>query len=347
MTQRKLPRRALLASALALAGVRGGEAEAAANDAAFPDGAGILVAGPADGKLDAFARALMPVMAHGLPGGAVLRRESAGGVDGVTGCNQFEARVAPDGATILLLPGASMLAWLVGDPRARFDASRFIPVLAGTTAGLLVSRRPLANDGAGAALRVAAARPDSADLAALLALELLGVKSQPVFGLADAAADAALISGAADCAMLLGSDAAARAAKLAPHGLLPVLSLGAPTDDGTVLRDPAYPAVLTLPDHYAALRGGAPVGPLYDAWRAVAVSAQLSFMMVLQSPTPAAMEALWRQTAAQTAQSGAPPDVRLLSCPALNRYAAPLAADAATLFELRRWLTERLNWQPS
>ena len=44
-----------------------------------------------------------------------------GSADGVTGANQFEARGAPDGQTVLLVPGQAAVAWMVGDPRAQFD----------------------------------------------------------------------------------------------------------------------------------------------------------------------------------------------------------------------------------
>ena len=75
------------------------------------------------------------------------------------------------------------------------------------------------------------------------------------------------------------------------------------------------------------------------------MAAQLDFLMVLQSPTPAAMVALWRQAGAQAANAmGA---ARVLSCPELSRIAAPLAAEAPVLAELRRWLAERWNWQPA
>ena len=307
----------------------------------------MLVAGPAGGPLDLRADTLIRVLAHGLPEGTAVRRNSIGGPDGVTGCNQFEARIAPDGNTVLMLPGAAMLAWLVGDPRARFDAGRFIPVLAGTAPGVLVSRRPLGNDGAATVLRVAAARPDSADLSTLLALDLLGIRARPVFGLSDAAADAALAARAVDAVLLLGPNAPRRAERLAHDGAQPVLSLGAPGDDGTVLRHPAFPDVPTLQEVFMSEHGRPPTGELYEAWQAVAASAQLTFMLALLSPSPAALVALWRQAATQAAPLGAGTDVRLIASPAVNGFAAPLAADVGALFALRRWLADRLNWQPA
>ncbi len=93
----------------------------------FADGATLLVAGPESGATDRWAALLGPALGRGLPPGTQVHTEAVGGPDGVTGANQFEARTTPDGTTALLLPGSAALAWLVGDPRARFDAAHWMP----------------------------------------------------------------------------------------------------------------------------------------------------------------------------------------------------------------------------
>ncbi|MBV9748398.1 MAG: hypothetical protein JO157_06270, partial [Acetobacteraceae bacterium] len=117
--------------------------------AAAPDAATLLVAGPAQGATAAWADLIVPALAHALPPGTRLGRESIGGADGVTAANQFEALTASDGEAVLLLPGAAALAWLVGDPRARFNAAQWVTALAGTTPAVLASRLPLARIAAG------------------------------------------------------------------------------------------------------------------------------------------------------------------------------------------------------
>lgn len=335
-------RRAALAGAIAAAlAAHGGGARAAVEEALFADGAAILVAGPRGGRLDRWSDAVAPSLARMLPAGTVLRREVAGGEDGVTGCNQFETRVAPDGATVLLLPGQALLAWLVGDPRARFDVGRFIPLLAGSSPGIMVSRRPLDGVTGADPLRLSAARPDSADLAGMLALEVLGVPWRPVFTLTqDSAPDSA------DAALLLGPDAPGRLAGLRAAGLRPVLALGAPDNEGAVARDPALPDLPTVPELYRAGAGRTPEGPGFAAWRAVAAAAQLDFLLALMTPTPPAMVALWRQAANALAQT-ATGESRLAPCPAASRITMPLRVDAPTLLHLRGWLAERLRWQPA
>jgi len=316
------------------------------------DDASLLIAGPSGGRLDRIAGDLVPALVHGLPAGMHVERDLAGGPDGVTGANQFEARGVPDGASILLMPGEAALAWLVGDPRARFNACGLIPVMAGVTPGVMMSRRPLAAATRAARVRIVAERPDGPELAGLLALDLLGLRPEPAFGYADApAVTQVILANRADAAFVVGPDAPQRVARLARAGLAPEFVLGVPGPDGTVLRDPQMPDVPTLPELATRLRGTHPAGPLYDAWRAVSVSAQLSFLLALPALTPAASVSLWRRAAVHAAAVIPPADatgLRLLPCPETTAFTAPMVdADTATLLELRHWLGTRLGWQPA
>ena len=66
-----------------------------------------MIAGPPGGRLDRWADMLVPALSRGLAGRVPLARRNVGGIDGVTGANQFEARGEPDGSTALLVPGAA------------------------------------------------------------------------------------------------------------------------------------------------------------------------------------------------------------------------------------------------
>ena len=115
----------------------------------FPEGATILVAGPDGGRLGRWGDAIAMALDAALPPGTKVRATFTGGVDGVTGANQFEARVPPDGATVLLVPGAAALDWLVGDPRAHYDAEHWVPVMAGVTSAIVMARPTAARLGVG------------------------------------------------------------------------------------------------------------------------------------------------------------------------------------------------------
>ncbi|MEJ1978178.1 MAG: hypothetical protein WDN49_20745 [Acetobacteraceae bacterium] len=338
-------------SVLACRSHRPGWARAAAASVPFPEGATLLVAGPSGGPVDTWAEWLAPVIGHALPPGTAIRKAIVGGTDGVTGANEFEARTVPDGSTALLLPGSAAMAWLVGDPRARFDAAHWVPALAGVTPGVIASRVSAAQMLSGTTLRIAASGPASTELPALLALDLLGVHWRPVFGLRETAAREALAQGTVDAVCLHGRRVAEMAQACAAIAAPPAFTFGVVDEDGRRQRDPAFADV---PDASELLSQRALNGPLRNAWRATAAAAQLDIALVLPQLTPASMVALWRWACAQATESSAlqaqasSVGVRPLSTPGpATTNTAAVAADAAALLELRHWLATRLDYRPA
>ena len=320
---------------------------------AFPDGATLLAAGPQGGSTDRWADWLAPLLAHDLPPSARLRRETVGGADGVTGANQFDARITPDGATALLLPGQAALAWLLGDPRAQFDAAHWVPALAGIGSGVVMARLP-GGAGSGMRLRIGAAGPGGPDLPALLGLEFCGIEFVPVFGLADAnAAENALAQGAIDAAFAHGRRVPDQVAAFTRAGAAPLFALGTVDETGQPARDPQFPDLPIMPEIATRQRGAAPAGTLYDAWRASAAATQLDAGLVLPQLTPAAMVALWRRACRDAAASPeleatvTPLGLRAVPSPLATACTAAIAANGAALLELRRWLATRFNWHPT
>lgn len=304
-------------------------------ETAWPVALTLLVAGPPQGEVDRWAAVLAPVLSRSFPAGTPLDREASGAADGVTGANQFETRTSPDGSTALLLPGSAALAWLVGDPRAKFDATRWVVALASLTPAVLASRLPLARLEAGASVRVAASGPAGNDLPGLLALELLGAQVVPVFG----AGVEAVLSGDADATLLRGRTIAPVVQACVAAGAPPVLDF---CQSGE--RDPAFAGVPLLQDRI----GGTASAPLFDAWRVAATASQLDTALALPKLTPAAMVALWRRACSQAATA---PEIQAEATRlGLQTIATPsiaaVAADAEALLELRRWLALRFDWRP-
>lgn len=321
-------------------------------DTPFQDGATILVAGPDGGAMDRWGNLLQPALAQSLAPGIVMRQTTAGGADGVTGANQFDTRVAPDGHTVLLAPGETVLDWLVGDPRAKFDVGQWVAVMACVTPAVVVGRA--ATFAAGGSVRLAAAYPAGHDLPAVLGVELLGGRAQLVPGVAEEGSlQAAFASNAVDAVLLRGHKVPDQAKALADAGAEPIFTLGARDDTGALIRAVEFPNTPTLPELYARRRGAAPAGPIFDAWAAAAAASQLEFGLVLPQLTPAAMVALWRRAGTDAAgaldvQSPAMSlDVHPLGGPAATANTAPVAANEAALLALRKWLANRFNWRPA
>lgn len=298
----------------------------------------LLVAGPEGGWLDQWAVRLSAALAPGLPAGTRLQRSAVGGEDGVTGANQFATRMAPDGNTLLLVPGAAALAWQVGDPRARFDAAQWLGVVACTMPAVVVGRGAAWKPGA--SVRVGMAGPVGPDLPALLGLELAGLTPVPVFGALEAGAAAqALSAQTVDAVLLRGRDISASLGPLAQVGASPLFAL-----TSGEARDPAWLAVPTLAE-YAAGRGATPSGELLAAWRGTAAAAQTEYALVLPHLTPAALVALWRQAGNQAASAVQETDTRSMGAPAAHALAQAMAPDVAALLALRGWLAGRLGWK--
>jgi hypothetical protein len=317
----------------------------------FPDGATLLVAGPTGGLMAQWARTVQPVLAQSLAPGLPVRQTDVGGPDGVTGANEFDVRINPDGRTTLLTPGDAAITWLVGDPRAKFDVAHWVPVMACVTPAVVVARASAF--AAPGVIRVAATTPAGLQLPGLLAIEMLGQRAQLVRVFQDERSlREAFAQQAIDAVLLRGHHVPQHAAALAQVGAVPTFTLGAIDALGRLVRCSQFSDVPTLPEFYARRRGSTPGGPLFDAWRAAAIAAQLEFGMVLLPVTPADMVALWRHAGVEASRAldvealARSFQVRPIGGPEATATTAALAVDGAALTSLRQWLAERFNWHP-
>ena len=319
---------------ICLAGLASALTGPAPSTAAEPAAATLLVAGPPRGRLDRWSTVLGPAVGRGLPSRAPLACRNVGGIDGVTGANQFEARVDPDGQTALLVPGAAALSWLTGEMRARFDFAHWVPLWAGMGSAVLVSRTGLVPGGH---LRVAASSPVGPELPALLALDLLGVVAAPS------------PSEGADAALLQGPDLPAAVQAASASGMRPVMTFGIAGQDESTGRDPLFPAV---PTAFELVRDRAPP-ELLAALRASASAMQLDATIVLPALTPAASVSLWRYACNGLQQDAAVQDeawrlgARCINPEAVSAYMGKVACSHAALLALREWLVSRYEWRPS
>ncbi len=334
-----IARRAILLAAPAMVLARA----VAAAAPQFPIDFRMIIAGPAGGALARWGGLLATALRGET---AAMPHEMVGGEDGVTGANQFATRTSPDGMTALLAPGAAALARLSGDPRAQFDAAGWLAVMAGVSPGVCVSRIEIDTARRGTVLRVAASGPAGPEMALLLAAELLGLKLEPVFGLAqrDSAARA-LTSGAVDAVLVRGPDSASHIAQLAAAGMPARFTLGAPGEKGWQ-RDPGLPSLPALPE---LLAGHDVSAEMAAAWAAVAMAGQLEFGLLLPAMSPAPMVAQWRSAGdgSVAALRDAVADVRILNAAQTPPVTKALMPDAPATLALRAWLADRFKWQPA
>jgi hypothetical protein len=312
----------------------------------------LLVAGPDGEQTSRWGDACALALSAGFPGAPNILAQTAGGLDGVTGANRLDALVVPDGHTAAIIPGAALIAWIMGDTRVHFDPTRWVPVLGGTNSGVLVTRfgaKPpsLAALTAFAPLRLAADAPQSNDLAALLALQCLNVPTSPVFGLRGAEDKTrAFIAGQVDAVFLCGEGVPEDIAPLSANGGVPTFCLGQTDITGAVIADPFLPGIPTV-----AQFAGATNAPLQSAFAAAAAAARLDFFMVLPKLTDPDSISAWR-LAAQTALNGtglqaaaSASDILLQSDPGIAANLAALNLSPADQSSLMAFIARRFGQQ--
>lgn len=333
----------------ALAGVAScfAAGQAPAAPSSLPDAPTIVVAGPAGGRIDHWATVIAEPLGRGLQQGSALSRQNVGGADGVTGANQFQARAAPDGATALLVPGAAALSWLTGDSRVRFDAGRWVPLWGADLPAALASRAPLT---AGRRVRMALQSVAGPELAALLALDLMGVEVEPIR--TDLASARPLERADVDLVLLRGAELRKGAADLASRGWALALGFGATGANGELSRDPSLPNLPIAQELIGAGRADHPA-ELSAALRAVTAAMKLDLALVLPQLSPAALVAWWRRGcdglagAPEVQAEAARTFVRPIGPGSAAACVSSISVDGPVLLELRRWLAERYQWRPS
>ncbi len=312
----------------------------------------MLVGGPDGGQTSRWGNACALAMSPLFPGSPNILTQAVGGLDGVSGANQFDALVVPDGKTAAILPGAALIAYLTGDPRVHFDPTRWAPVLAGMNSGVLMLRGnpapSLASLVAGPPLRIAADQPQSNDLAALLALARLGIGTAPVFGLRGTEVKtSAFINGEVDAVFLCGEGVPEDMAPLTAAGAAPFFCLGAPGPDGSMGPDPLFPGLAD-----AISLGTARNHALDAACKAAITASVLDFLLVLPHLADPSAASQWVQAAsnARTAEAlaaaASASAISLQPAPALAACLATLALPPAAQASLHDYMARNFAWAP-
>lgn len=337
---------AMALSRPALAAVPGGTAE--------HNPMTLMVAGPNGGRTSRWGNAFALALSRGFAGTPSIMTNAVGGLDGVTGANQLDTLMIPDGTSAAILPGATLTAYLVGDVRVHYDPTKWTPVLAGCNSGVLMLRAPkgtvpsLETLQKMSPLRFGAASVQSKDLAGLLALARLGVQIAPVFGLHSSVEKTnAFVAGTVDAVFICGEGVPEDLDALIASGAVPAFCIGAPQPSGIIGPDPLFP------DLALATALGPAVSPLLDtAYKAAAAAARLDFMLVLPHLTAANAVAQWRSAALAAAQSPAiaaaaqASSISLQSAFVLADLLATLTNVPVTQPQLLAFLTKSYGWQP-
>jgi tripartite-type tricarboxylate transporter receptor subunit TctC len=266
------------------------------------------------GGSDIYARMMQPYFEKYLPGNPTILVMNKPGGGGTTGAVYFDQRAQKDGTWALTLSTSTAANYALGDPRAKFKLEEFIPVILSPRGITQYARNNLGlqdvKDLKGkieklrsyepAKLGFGGKTPTSGDLALRIALSLLDVEVNSVWGLGG---NGPMALGFERGEFTLNYDNTMAYLTGRKHmiesGLaVPIYTFGNYDENGKLTRDPALPDVPHFVEVYKAVYGKEPSGAGFEAWKAMmGVSVSMSKSLLLPAGTPKDVVEAWRNAA--------------------------------------------------
>jgi tripartite-type tricarboxylate transporter receptor subunit TctC len=266
------------------------------------------------GGTDSYSRLMAPLFEKHLPGHPTILILNKPGGGGLSGANYYADHAKKDGTTVLALSTSSQSNWMLGDPRAQFEMKDFIPIILSPRGVTLYVRGDLGLQNektlkgkieklasySPEKLNFGGKTPTSGDLALRVALSLLGVEVNSVWGLGG---NGPMALGFERGEFQISYDNTLAFLKERKHLIedgtaVPLFTFGVMNEDGKIERDPALPDVATVPEYYKAVYGKEPSGAAYEAWKSLmGVSVPLSKSWNLMAGTPKDVVEAWRNAA--------------------------------------------------
>ena len=234
------------------------------------------------GGSDKWSRFYAPLLSEALPGKPTVVVKNMPGAGSTKGANWFQTRAKPDGLTIFGSSGSTQFPYLLGDPRVKYEYADWNVVLATATGGVAYLPPDLAKKW-GADPQAVIAKTSfiygsqgatRLDLVPLLAWEMLGMKVEPVFGIKGRSAGRLMFErGEANIDYQTSSAFLSKVMPLVKDGkAVPIMTWGALDASGNIVRDPTFPDIPTFKEVYTKIKGKAPSGDAWDAWKAFFVA---------------------------------------------------------------------------
>ena len=231
----------------------------------------------AGGGSDKWSRFYAPFLSEALPGKPTVVVKNMPGAGSTKGANWFASRAKPDGLTILGTSGSTQFPFLLGDRRVKFDYADWHVVLATATGGVAYLPPDLGakwkkdpKSVFGTKFIYGSQGATRLDLVPLLAWEMLGMKVDPVFGIKGRSAGRLMFErGEANIDYQTSSAFLSKVTPLVKAGkAVPIMSWGSLDAQGNIVRDPTFPNLPTFKEVYTQVKGKAPSGDAWDAWKA-------------------------------------------------------------------------------
>jgi tripartite-type tricarboxylate transporter receptor subunit TctC len=228
------------------------------------------------GGSDVWSRLYAPFFQKYLPGNPVVVVKNMPGGGSIIGSNHFHTRARPDGLTVFGNSGSTTFPYLLGNPKVKYDFSKYHIVFATPVGGVAYINPKLGVKsvkdlkGFGKPLQYASQGATSLDIIPLLAFEMLGLDVKAVFGYKGRGSGrVAFEQGEVNIDYQTTAAYIKNVRPLVKQGLaIPLMTWGSLDANGNVVRDPVEPDLPCLPEAYEMMYGKKPKGPAWNAWKA-------------------------------------------------------------------------------
>ena len=248
-----------------------------------------------------------PLLSEALPGQPTVVVKFMPGAGSTKGANYFHEQEYDDGTLIFGSSGSTQFPFLLGDPRVKFDYADWNVVLASGTGGVAYLPPELAAkmDGLDASglkdtdFIYGNQGATRLDLVPTLAWEMLGLNVESVMGI-KGRGDGRLMfeRGEANIDYQTSSSYLSGVTPLVEAGTaVPMMTWGALSDAGDIVRDPTFPEIPTFKEVCEATNGCETSGEKWDAWKAFFIAGFPAQKMVFL-PRGATADAMVTYTAA-------------------------------------------------
>lgn len=234
----------------------------------------VIIPFPVAGGSDIWIRTIGPYLEKQIPGHPKFNYRNIGGGRGIPGMMEFALKAKTDGLMVLVSSATNYFPVLLGDKAAKYDFRQWKPLLVNPVGGVMYAS-PAAGikrveDLAKAKdLVYGGISAIGLDLIPLISFELLDMDTKGVLGFKGRGeARIAFERGETNIDYQTTPAYNATVVPLIKEGkAIPLMSFGQLDDSGNIVRDPAVPDLLTVPEVYEKIKGKKPSGKFWETYK--------------------------------------------------------------------------------
>jgi tripartite-type tricarboxylate transporter receptor subunit TctC len=317
------------------------------------------------GGADTYSRLVAPYFEKYLPGNPKLLILNKPGGGGTSGAVYFEQTAKKDGTWVLAMATSTIVNYALGDPRAKFKLEEFVPIVLSPHGVTQYARKDLGLQDVAdlkgrieklksfppEKLRFGGRTPTSGDLGQRIALTLLGVEVNSIWGLGGTGQ---MVIGFERGEFTLCSETTQTLVNNRKHLLedgtaVPLYTFGSYDESGKLSRDPMLPDAPNFVEAYRAAYGAEPSGDGYEALKAIMIiSTAFSKSWNLPAGTDPAVAKVWRDAAQKMVED---PDYQAKASERFGPYrqiigeaVVPIMKEAVTISpNAKKWIARYLK----